>query len=242
MKITVANSPITHSSIPKCTLPNNPQSITIGGKRCLVPGNTFVQLVTPAVHRNPHVWPTAPAVDHNPPVHPPGKRQNDLEEFKPERWILDTEAKRAAAKEMYESVAIDVNADEAATLGVNMPPDTAAGLYKPPKGAYIPFSEGYRPCIGRRFAQVELMAVLALIFSQYSVELAVDEWATDEELETMDVQGKRKVWDKAREKVEKQLRDDMGSIITMQLRKGFFALRLVKRGSERFDWKGVTEE
>lgn len=224
------------NSIPKCTLPNNPQPIAIGGKRCLVPGDALVQLITPAVHRNPHLWPTAPAADHNLSAHPFGKRENDLEEFKPERWILDTEAKRAAARENYESVAIDVDTDAAAALGVNLHPDTAAGLYKPPKGAYIPFSEGYRSCVGRRFAQVELMAVLALIFSQYSVELVVDEWATDEEVATMDVRRKRKVWEQAKERVEKQLRDDMGAILTIKLRKGFIALRLVKRGSEWFDW------
>ncbi len=59
---------------------------------------------------------------------------------------------------MCESVAIDVNTDEAVALGINLHPDTAAGLYKPPKSAYIPFSEGYRSCVGGRFAQVELTA------------------------------------------------------------------------------------
>ena len=242
VKRIVANSPTTHSSIPKCTLPNNPQPITIGGKRCLVPGDALVQLITPAVHRNPRVWPAAPAADNHPPASPPGKRHNDLEEFKPERWILDTEAKRAAARETYESVAADADTDEAAAPGVDPHPDPAAGLYKPPKGAYIPFSEGHRSCVGRHFAQVELMAVLALIFAQYSVELAVDEWATDAELGTMDARRKREVWDQAREKVERQLRDDMGAVLTMKLRRGFVGLRLVRRGGERFDWGGITEE
>ena len=87
---------------------------------------------------------------------------------------------------------------------------------------------------------MELLAAIAVIFKTYSVELAVDEWVSDKELEGMDEMGRRKVWEKAREKVEGQLRDDMGSVITLQLRKGFIALRLVKRGEERFG-AGVVE-
>ena len=173
---------------------------------------------------------------------PSCKRHNDLEEFKPERWILDTEASVPRRGRRTSPSPPTQTPTRAAAPGVDPHPDPAAGLYKPPKGAYIPFSEGHRSCVGRHFAQVELMAVLALIFAQYSVELAVDEWATDAELGTMDARRKREVWDQAREKVERQLRDDMGAVLTMKLRRGFVGLRLVRRGGERFDWGGITEE
>jgi cytochrome P450 len=77
--------------------------------------------------------------------------------------------------------------------------DIASSLFRPPRGAYLPFSEGYRACLSRRFAQVEIIAVLAVLFREYSVELAVDEWASDEEVDKMPVGGveRREVWEKA---------------------------------------------
>ena len=220
--------------VPKCTPPDCPQPLTVNGRTCTVPGNTYIQFITPATHRNAHQWPAGPPRDPENPAHPLSNRDNDLEEFKPERWILDSDAKREAAAAIHAKVAeSDPNpassfADDPNQTGA------AAGFYKPPKGAYIPFSEGHRSCLGKRFAQVELLAALAVIFKHYSVELAVDEWVSDEELEGMDELARRKVWEKARVKVEGQMRDDMGSVITLQLRTGFIALRLVKRGEERF--------
>lgn len=223
--------------VPKSTAPGCPQPLVVGGKQCTVPGNVYIQLITPAAHRNPRQWPTGPPRDPKHPAHPISNRDNDLEEFKPERWLLDTDAKRQAAKEAFASAEPDPVSDGTASgLGLNNASDTAPGLYKPPKGAYLPFSEGYRSCIGRRFAQIELLAAIAVIFKTYSVELAVDEWATDAEVEAMDTAQKQSVWEKARDKVETQLRDDMGSMITLQLRVGHIALRLVKRGEERFDY------
>ena len=132
--------------------------------------------------------------------------------MKPERSVIDK---------------VDINTDS----------DTSPFLYKPEKGAYIPFSEGFRSCIGKRFAQVELLAFLALVFTQYSVELSVADWASDEQVAKMDEIGKREVWEKAKAKIEKSMINDMFPIITLQLRKGHFALRLVKRGKEIFDWR-----
>lgn len=217
--------------LPKCTPKNSPQPLNVDGKKCTVPAGTYINLMTPAVHRNPKQWPAGPPSDPAHPAHPLSNVDNDLEEFKPERWLLDGEAKLNASMPDEDGDA------EASNLGVNTAADTSAALYRPPKGTYIPFSEGYRSCIGRRFAQVEILAVLALIFSQYSVELGVDAFATDEEVEKMSEEERRIVWDKSKQEVERQLRDDMGSIVTLQLRKGSIGLRLVKRGKERFDWR-----
>ena len=46
--------------------------------------------------------------------------------------------------------------------------------FGPTPGSYIPFSDGPRACIGKRFAQVEFCAVMASIFKYYTVELATE--------------------------------------------------------------------
>lgn len=215
--------------IPKSTPKGSPQSLIVDGKKCTVPENTYAVVVTTATHRNPNQWPTGPPSDPAHPSHPLSNPDNDLEEFKPERWLLDPASKPSTAH-MPET---DTDTD-ASHLGVNLSADTSPLLYRPRKGAYIPFSEGYRSCIGRRFAQVEILATLAVIFTQYSVELAVDAYASDEEVEAMGEEGRRGVWEKARGEVERMMREEMGSVITLQLRKGSIGLRLVRRGRERF--------
>lgn len=217
------------AGIPKRTAKNSPQPLKVDGKECTVPENTYITLVTIAAHRNPSQWPCGPPSDPAYPLHPLSNVDNDLEEFKPERWLIDENAKTNV------NVSDQDRDKEATNLGDNTAADTSAALYRPPKGAYIPFSEGYRSCIGRRFAQVEILAVLALIFSQYSVELAVDAYASDEEVDRIDERERREVWGKARREVERQLKDDLFSVITLQLRAGFMGVRLVKRGTERFN-------
>jgi hypothetical protein len=84
--------------------------------------------------------------------------------------------------------------------------------------------------------QVEILAVLAVIFTQYSVELAVDDFASDEEVERMPKGGKerREVYQKACDRAHYMLKERMGSIITLQLRGVSIPMRIVKRGEERF--------
>ena len=64
----------------------------------------------------------------------------------------------------------------------------------------------------------------------------MDAYATDDEVAKMSDGERREVWRKAKEEVERQMRDDMASVITLQLRKGSIGLRFVKRGKERFNW------
>ena len=181
-----------------------PQQLTVNGKDVTVPPNTMVRLCVASVHRNPRFWPSGPPKDPEKPYFPIDNLNNDLEEFKPERWVKTRNT-------------------------------SADSLYTPVKGSYIPFSEGPRACLGRRFAQVEIMAALAAILIQHSVELAVDEWATDEEVERMGKEEKREIWTKAAEKAHWTWQNKMGSVVTLQLRGGaHIPMRFVRKGEERF--------
>ena len=221
------------TQIPKKTEPHTAQPIIANGKKCTVPPHTFIALSPHCAHRNPNQWPHGPPADPDHPSHPLSNRDNDLEEFKPERWLLAPGTSNQP---------VTSGADAAMNGGPSndendSTPDTSPQLYHPPKGAYIPFSDGQRACIGRRFAQIELLAFLAYVFSQYSVELCVKEWADDEAVAKMGSVGKRECWEKAKTKAEDQMVNDMWSIITLQLRKGYIPLRLVQRGGEVFDYR-----
>ncbi len=209
-------------SIPKCT--KTPQPLTVSGRRYIVPGDSAVNLMSAAVHRNPNAWPS--------------NSPDDLLHFRPERWIVSggSGSGTSTPRERH----ADGNGHAASKLfqdgefGGPGGDDTAPTLLHPKKGAYIPFSEGARSCLGRRFAQVEILAVIAVIFRKYSVELAVDEYASDEEVEKMTESEKRGVWGKAKSRAEGLLKNGMGTIITIQMRQGKVGLRFVNRGGERF--------
>ena len=203
-------------SIPKSTLPGRPQNLTMGGQTYTVPGDTHIFLSS-AVHRNPKYWP-APSNATS------GGEERDVDTFRPERWL--------AASRLEDSFVHVGHDDE--DLSGSSGEGTSAALFKPVKGSYIPFSDGFRSCIGRRFAQVEILAVLAEIFSQYTVELAVDEFASDEEVDMMNSKEKEEVYKKAVDRADWALKKKVASIITLQLRGTSVPIRLVRRGKERF--------
>ncbi|KAI4189339.1 MAG: hypothetical protein LQ346_005138, partial [Caloplaca aetnensis] len=201
-------------AIPKCVPAGSPpQPLIIAEKKYMVPPGTYIDLISTATHRNPHTWPAGKPTDPSHPSHPGSNRDNDLEEFKPERWL------RSPSSSSSQSAA-----DEQQPQHTEDSPHTSTGtssssaLHRPPRGAYIPFSEGYRACLGRRFAQAEILAVLAVIFKSYSVELCTDAYASESEVEAMPEAERRQVWGKAKRDVEERLRKDMGMMFTMQLR------------------------
>lgn len=201
-------------SIPK-VVSASAMPLTIDNKTIVLPPNTVVRLCVPALHRNPKFWPRGP------PEGPENSRStidisdNDLEEFKPERWIRQLDKG---------------NGPQAGTSTTS----SSASHFTPVKGSYLPFSAGSRGCIGQRFAEVEIMAVLARIFTQYSVELAVDEWATNEEIECMPSAEKGEVWCKAHHQAQDKLRNRLTCIITVQLNGTSVPLQFVERGQEQF--------
>ncbi len=221
--------------IPKSTWGVPDQPITIDGKSCFVPGGIYISLTSGTVHRNPKYWPrNKPTLPGGHTVHPTANLDNDLEEFHPERWLKDEDGEiehvstANGKKEMpNETVTSD-------GLAINEAADTSDKFYRPPKGAYVPFSDGYRACLGRRFAQVEVLATLAVILQNYSVELAVDKWATDEEVIAMDEDARVEVWEKAAERARDLMLNGLSVIISLQMRSGHVPLRFVPRGKERF--------
>lgn len=211
------------TAIPKTTLKDRPQPITLQGRRVVVPGDCHVSLDSTAVHRHPRYWPCVPT----------GQGQNitnDLDQFKPERWLLDASDANSVSN-ADRPVSFD-DEDLRGPSGL----DTSSSLFKPIKGSYIPFSDGYRSCLGRRFSQVEILAVLAVIFREYSVELAIDPFSSDEQIDSMPKGGaeRQKIWQKTADRANYLLRESLSSIITLQMRGNQIPLRLVKRGNERF--------
>ena len=226
-------------NIPKSTYGVPDQPLTVNGKKCTVPTNTLINICASSVHSNPHCWPHGPPTDPNNPAHPLSNLDNDLEEFRPERWLLDSKQPtvpqpNASSPDNKEAKSTSTEPPE--ELGINTAPDTSSSLYHPPRGAFIPFSEGFRACLGRRFAQVEVLAALAAIFSQDSIELAVDRYATDAEVDEMGPQERRQVWEKAAKEAKRLIRSST-TIITLQMRDGHVPVRLVKKGKERFDFE-----
>jgi cytochrome P450 len=212
--------------IPKIT--RTPQSLTFDGKTIAIPTNVFIHLSAVGVHRNPRYWPHRPSKISS--------EAHDLDDFVPERWFTSSSTKNPAQDSRPttppSSKTGPQNPDGLETVSFECSPSSGEGLFTPPKGAFIPFSEGARSCPGRRFAQVEITAVLTLIFKTYSLELDVGEWASDAEVERMGVEERREVYEKAKKKAKKFIGESK-TVVTLQMRSGV-PVRFVRRGSERF--------
>ncbi|KAG4416010.1 hypothetical protein IFR04_010835 [Cadophora malorum] len=209
-----------------------PQRVIIEGTQTDLPANMMMRLCIPSVHVNPKFWPCGPPTNPSNPIFPLDNQANDLEEFKPSRWLLKSSSTHT--NHLYQHI-IDEGYVSKPSTPITEIPSTHNKLFTPPKGAFIPFSEGQRACLGRRFAQIEILAALAVIFTQYSVELAVDAYASDEEVQAMSKEAKHGVWDKAAEKARESWQGKLKCAITVQLsEEGRVPLRFVRKGDERF--------
>lgn len=229
--------------IPKLT--SSPQHLSVNGKRCTIPANTLVHLSTAAAHRNPNFWPHGPASDPAHPMHPESNLDNDLEEFKPERWLLNASQQRKQQKPKVATPPDSSDSSDSVELASSplSNADALDSLFRPFKGSYLPFSHGARACLGRRFAQVEVLAALAVIFSEWSVELDVGEWASEEEVEAMAEDEKKAVWERARGRALWIFREQMTARVTLKMKSGLCVpLRLVRKGEERFGGNEEKEE
>ncbi|RDW78470.1 hypothetical protein BP5796_06322 [Coleophoma crateriformis] len=194
------------------------KKVTIDKKEYTVPDATFIHLNTVATARNPRYWPYAPSWISDAP--------HDLEDFVPERWLAGDDE-----DDGEEEPAEDTSTETSEKVSYE---SSKGGLYKPPKGAFLAFSEGLRACPGKRFAQVEITAVLTAIFQRYSVEFDVSDWASDEEVEMMDDKQKKRVYDKAIKRA-RQVLEDLEPVITLLMKRGDkVPVRFVEKGRERF--------
>lgn len=105
-------------------------------------------------------------------------------------------------------------------------------LLQPIPGSFIAFSVGQRQCIGRRFAQVELIAVLAVLCKSYSLEIDTSCIVEDEVLAKMTKSERQDVWKEGAKRMQKVLRAGMRHHLTMQHMIGEIPIRLVRRGQE----------
>jgi cytochrome P450 len=201
-------------NIHKGTAPS-PQTITIDGKPAIIPSNSSICLNVVGTQRNPKYY-----------QHSPSKitdKTHDMDDFVPERWLLTSEEASKLAG-MHESHEDDLKNGSYENEGL---------LFRPAKGSFIAFSEGARSCPGRRFAQVEITAVLAVIFQSYTVELDVGMFASDDEVRQMNFEEKRAVYAKARNRAERLIREST-YMITLKMRGDSVPVRFVKRGKEIF--------
>ncbi|KAK2810188.1 hypothetical protein FQN50_003158 [Emmonsiellopsis sp. PD_5] len=199
------------TKISKRVTPSKDQVISLNGEKHVIPKGTLIGLASGSVQCNPRYWPARPSRVNL------GK--GDLEDFVPDRWFRTAETRN------------NDNAEPEEISSSNGSPKT---MFHPERGAYNPFSAGPRSCLGRRVAQVEVVATLAVVFRKYSIELAVDEWATDEEVGVMDKGEMARVYRKAQDKCRETIGRSW-TIITLGLHGRYrVPVRLVPRGGERF--------
>ncbi|KAK4453754.1 cytochrome P450 [Podospora aff. communis PSN243] len=189
------------TTIPKIVSPSSDQNLSINGRRYVAPAGLSINITAPSAHRNPRYWPTQPSQRTGKPT--------DLEDWLPERWYRNTSKGETSSG----------NTDDEEDFGGFTGSDTSASLYRPARGSYVPFSDGPRSCLGRRIAVVELAAALPGIFQKYSIELAVDKWATDEEVAKMSPEAKRQLYRKAQKSAWDEI-DNATAIITLKFHNG----------------------
>ena len=172
--------------------PPRTQVLDLGDKRHILPAKTLVLINTSAIHRHPAVWPQK---SQRLPL-AAANAPNPVASFNPDQWLHPT-----------------------STAMVKESPDE---FLDPRPGSYIPFSDGHRGCLGKRFALVELVATVTRIFSEHSVELAIDCHGDASE------QDRRTKWEEARQEAEHEM--SAGVKFTVSLRMtGDVAVRFVKR-------------
>ncbi|KAI0020085.1 cytochrome P450 [Xylariomycetidae sp. FL0641] len=205
--------------VPKKVSPQQDQIVSLGdqGRQHALPAGAYLGLNVVAAHRNPRYWPTRPSRITG--------ADDDLNDWVPERWFRDS----SPVNETKSSPPEEGEGEENAT-----PEPGASQLFRPAPGAFLPFSLGARACIGRRVAQVEILAALAVVFQRYSVENCVDDWADGERVARMTPEEMADVYRKATARSRETMARAQ-SLITLKLKAGDqVPIRLVKRGEERF--------
>ncbi|KAG6259895.1 hypothetical protein E4U49_005511 [Claviceps purpurea] len=224
-------------AIPKQVSPQSDQTLSIEGRECALPKGIFILVNAIKAHEDPRHWPYQESKLR------PG--HDDLWDYRPERWFetqpgpchqqsngSDTVSRPRS--ETPESSGYD--SDDGIDDGIQGSRQGDASFFRPRRGAFLPFSDGPRRCLGRRVAQVQLMTVLLVLFQRYSIELAVDEWASEAQVKEMDRTARTDVYRMAQAASRKTLGSAV-SVIALGLHGKTVPMRLVPRGKESFvDW------
>jgi cytochrome P450 len=115
------------------------------------------------------------------------------------------------------------------TSGYKAPPKSVnhcrdqPNILCPPRGSFVAFSEGFRNCLGKKFAQVGFCTLFAAFLRTHSVELVPLGDETDESKEN---------WAKTREQAEHRV-EEKTMVVSLRIKKDVM-VRFVRRGSERF--------
>ena len=213
-------------TVPKIVSAERSQSLEIEGKTRTLPSGTVLRLCIPSVHRNPKYWPAGRPKDAKKQFHPPCDPDKDLEEFKPERWIVEDRSSPNTPSSKPRDNSSTKNDTETAEL-------PAHTILQPPRGSYIPFSLDSRACLGRRFANVEILAALASILHSHTIELAVPEMDDENAWKEMDREEKKRCWERARDKGNWTWQNKCGVVITLQMRGAGVPVWVRSRGKER---------
>ncbi|KAL7268289.1 hypothetical protein RUND412_009090 [Rhizina undulata] len=131
-----------------------PVPLKLNGETYIIPPKTQLTPNFVSVHFNPEYW------------------GEDAEVFRPSRWYIPKDAPiiaddSALSPTFRSSAVTDLGASDGPAL-------FSQRVRKPSPGTFFPFSDGERPCLGRKFAQVELVAVLATLFRKHRIELALN--------------------------------------------------------------------
>jgi cytochrome P450 len=152
-----------------------------GTMEAVIPPNTLLLVNTSAVHRNPNNWPASEAT-----------YSGETEPFAASGWNPWRWLKNAPTPTGEELGIESTEFDSLLTSG-----------WEP--GSYIPFSDGARACIGKRFAQTELCAVLARLMKDCSVELKTEGSGLE-------------AWTRARDEAARKLNSDVGITLALELK------------------------
>lgn len=164
------------------------QQLRVDGRTIFIPAGSEVHMSALAVHTLPEYWGA------------------DSLEFRPARWIRSTSTPRKSpdhndAEGEDEKAGAMLDAEEVA------PPPVA-------KESFFPWSLGARNCPGKKFAQVEFVAVMSYVLLLYKLEPVALEGERSEDT-------RRRIWEWTRESKAE---------ITINFREpAKYALRLVKR-------------
>jgi cytochrome P450 len=220
-------------AIPKQVSRDQDQVVSVDGQECLLPKGSLTMLQILKCQEDPRYWPYEES------KLTPG--QNDLRDYKPQRWFRTRPGPRGQPQEDGMLAGKDPSplpdsSEEVSDAASEHQTEGNARFFRPRRGAFLPFSDGARSCLGRRVAQVEIMTFLVVLLQRYSLELAPDQWAGEDEVRRMGRAERADVYRKA-QALSRQTLAKAESVVTLGLQGKTVPMRLVKRGQEKFvDW------